>query len=52
MQFFQVMRRSGVDLNPLLCAPGFQMEYAAIDVLHALDLGVTQDVLGALFRKR
>ena len=25
------------------------MEYAAIDVLHALDLGVTQDVLGALF---
>ncbi len=40
---------SGVPLSPLWHAPGFLVQMITIDVLHCLDLGVTQDCLGNLF---
>lgn len=35
-------------MSPLVSAPGFKVELIVIDVLHALDLGVTQEVLGSV----
>ena len=40
------LRREGVKLSPLFFVPGFIADFICIDVLHALDLGVTQEVIG------
>ena len=42
------MTNNGITPSPLFQAPGFTLLMVAIDVLHALDLGVTQDMLGNL----
>ena len=36
-----------IPLSPLLSLPGFLLSYIVIDVLHAVDLGVAQDVAGS-----
>ncbi len=46
--FVADMRAKGIDLSPLLSLPGFVLEYLIIDVLHCMDLGVSQDVSGSL----
>ena len=43
------LRALGVELSPLFSCPGFIADYICIDVLHALDLGVTQELLGNVF---
>ena len=43
--FFQRQRAQGVDPSPVFSLPGFRLEMVCVDVLHALDLGVTQDVI-------
>ena len=48
-EFFQRQRQQGIDPSPLFGLPGFLLIMVCIDVLHALDLGVTQDLLGNLF---
>ena len=45
-QFFGVLRASGVTPSVLFDLPGFATEMITIDVLHASDLGFTQDLLG------
>ena len=45
---FQWVTIKGITLSPLFRTPGFTLLMVAIDVLHALDLGVTQDMLGNL----
>ena len=40
------LRREGIKLSPLFSVPGFIADFICIDVLHALDLGVTQEVIG------
>ena len=40
------LRREGVKLSPLFSVPGFIADFICIDVFHALDLGVTQEVIG------
>ena len=40
------MRDAGVQACPLFALPGFRLAFIGIDVLHALDLGVTQDLIG------
>ena len=40
------MRSMGVARSPIFDVPGFKLEYIAIDVLHALDLGFSQLVVG------
>ena len=39
----------GLVPSPLVNCPGFTYLLVAIDVLHALDLGLSQEVLGSLF---
>ena len=46
--FLRWMTNNGITPSPLFKAPGFTLLMVAIDVLHALDLGVTQDMLGNL----
>ena len=48
-EFFQRQRQQGIDPSPLFGLPGFLLIMVCIDVLHALDLGVTQDLLGNVF---
>ena len=45
----QLLRSQGIDLSPLFSCPSFSADFICIDVLHALDLGVTQEVLGSIF---
>ena len=45
----RLLRSQGQAVNPLFSAPGFTAELICIDVLHACDLGVTQEVLGSIF---
>ena len=44
--FFATMRAMGVSPSPLFNLPAFQLEYICIDVLHCLDLGFSQMVIG------
>ena len=44
--FWQRMKANNVDIGPLFAAPGFELELVAIDVLHACDLGCSQDAVG------
>ena len=43
------LRKSGVTPCALFALPGFDLAFIVIDVLHTLDLGVSQDFLGNLF---
>ena len=45
-QFWDMMRDQGIPPCPIFDLPGVGLEVICIDVLHALDLGFTQDVLG------
>jgi hypothetical protein len=47
--FLAELRAQHIAPNPLLSSPCFSMSMIMVDVLHTLDLGVTQDVLGSLF---
>ena len=40
------MRDGRTQPCPLFALPGFRLAFVGIDVLHALDLGVTQDLIG------
>ena len=44
--FWAQFRAQGLTPSPLFSLPGFSLEMVAIDLLHAGDLGVTQDLLG------
>ena len=48
-EFLAEQHKQGVPPSPLLSCPGFTFLCIAIDVLHALDLGVTQDAIGNFF---
>ena len=48
-QFFRRQREAGIEPSVLFSLPGFQLLMVTIDVLHACDLGTTQDFLGNLF---
>ena len=45
----RLLRSQGQAVNPFFSAPRFTAELICIDVLHACDLGVTQEVLGSIF---
>jgi hypothetical protein len=49
VEFLQELQASGVQPSPLLGCPGFRLDYVAIDWLHTVDLGVSQDILGNVF---
>ena len=46
LQFFAKMRAQGITPSPLFSAIGFTLFMVMIDVLHCMDLGCTQDILG------
>ena len=46
LQFFAKMRTQGISPSPLFSAIGFTLLMVMIDVLHCMDLGCTQDILG------
>ena len=39
----------GKTMSPLVGCPGFTLERICIGALHAMDLGVSQDILGNIF---
>lgn len=47
--FMQLMRANGISNSVLFDAPGFILSMIMVDVLHCLDLGVSQEALGNLF---
>lgn len=47
--FFAQQRSHDVQPSPLFKAIGFKLDMVMIDVLHCMDLGCTQDMLGNLF---
>lgn len=44
--FFAKMRAQGISPSPLFNAIGFTLAMVVIDVLHCMDLGCSQDILG------
>ena len=44
--FLDMVRQNGVAISPLFSCPGFDMLNICIDVLHALDLGLAQEIVG------
>jgi len=49
MDFFHLQLSMGIMPSPLFSIPHFTLAMVVIDVLHIMDLGVTQDALGNLF---
>ena len=47
--FFDLQRDQGITPSPLFQAVGLKLHMVCIDVLHCMDLGVSQDILGNLF---
>lgn len=45
-EFWRKLRDQNLEPSCLFSIPGMSLEYVCIDVLHALDLGITQDALG------
>ena len=45
-QFFKLGREQSIPSNPIFELPHIKLDYVAIDALHALDLGFSQDVVG------
>ena len=48
-QFFTLLMAQGFQASPLFSCPFFALHMVCVDLLHTLDLGVTQDCLGCLF---
>ena len=48
-QFLKLMAQNGIDRSVLFDAPGFILDFIMVDVLHCLDLGVSQEAIGNLF---
>jgi hypothetical protein len=48
-QFLKLLEKNKVSLCKLFEAPCFDISMVMVDVLHCLDLGVSQDALGNLF---
>ena len=48
-EFFTQQRLQGIMPSPLFNCPNFQLNMVCVDILHTLDLGVSQDCLGNLF---
>ena len=46
MMISKQMFSSGKEMSPLFEIPGFSLKLICIDVLHALDLGFTQEAMG------
>ena len=44
--------RARISVNPLFSLPAFSVELICIDMLHSMDLGMTQDAIGNLFVER
>ena len=49
VQFFSKLRAQGVSPSPLFSCIGFTLYMVMIDVLHCMDLGCSQDILGNIF---
>ena len=49
LQFFAKLRNQGLTPSPLFSAIGFSLLMVMIDVLHCMDLGCSQDILGNIF---
>lgn len=49
LQFLKLMASQGVTKCILFDAPGFSLKFLMVDVLHCLDLGVSQEFVGNLF---
>ena len=47
--FFNAQRLAGSTVSTLFSCPGFTLEKVCIGVMHCVDLGVTQEVLGNIF---
>ena len=50
-EFWQCLRRQGIRPSSIFSLPGMSLDFCCIDILHALDLGVTQDAIGNLFHE-
>ena len=48
-EFSTLQRQQGIQPSPLFQCPNFKLSMVCIDILHTMDLGVTQDCLGCLF---
>ena len=48
-RLLEEIKRQGSFASPLFGAPGFVLAVLVIDVLHCMDLGISQDALGSLF---
>ena len=48
-QFFAKLEAQGISPSPLFQAIGFSLLMVMIDVLHCMDLGCSQDILGNIF---
>jgi hypothetical protein len=48
-EFLDNLIAEGVTINPLFTCPGFSIDDVCIGRLHAMDLGVSQEVLGNIF---
>lgn len=48
-EFLEELASKGNNLSPLYLLPGFTMDMISVGVLHCLDLGVAQDILGNIF---
>jgi hypothetical protein len=52
LSFFDAKGDHGLNfICPLFSIPGFSIESLSLDMMHIMDLGVTQYVVGAVFRK-
>ena len=49
VDFWKEYHKQVKDPSPLFQLPGFSLDFIAIDILHALDLGVTADIIGNVF---
>ena len=48
-EFLDNLQAQGVSINPLFTAPGFTIDDVCIGRLHAMDLGVSQEISGNIF---
>ena len=48
-KFAKLVKEHGFEMSPLFAIPGFHFLMICIDVLHAVDLGVAQEIVGNVF---
>eukprot|EP00969_Alexandrium_andersonii_P299932 13259179-Alexandrium_andersonii.AAC.1 len=46
MEFWAQYRAQGLRPSSIFSLPGMSLDFVCIDILHALDLGITQDAIG------